>query len=72
MSSLRAYLLYLCQAAAGGLPPDNRKWDVPCPRFQKTAAELLRRGWARRRWFLFGPVGITNAGIDALHRKDWS
>jgi len=66
MTSLRAYLTYLQQARYGGLPPDGRRWDYPCPRFKKTAQELLRRGWARKRWIFFGPLGITEKGLLAL------
>lgn len=68
MSNLRAYLAYLRQAWESGLPPDGRRWDVPCPRFRTAAAELLRRGLARRRWLLFGPLGITSRGLEALRR----
>lgn len=50
------YLLYLT----------TKKWDTPCPRFRKSAQELLRRGWVRHRWWLFGPVAITVAGAKAL------
>lgn len=65
-SNLRAYLIYLRQAYEAGLPPDGRRWDVPCPHFKAAARELLRRGWARRRWILFGPIAITTRGLRAL------
>ena len=40
---LRTYLQYLAQAAGrGGLPPDGRNWDRPCPWFKKAAEELKR------------------------------
>lgn len=61
--------MYLGQAAQGGLPPDNRKWDRPCPQFKKAAEELIRLGYARRRWWFFGPVGITLRGAYALMPK---
>lgn len=66
MTSLRAYLSYLRQAADSGLPPDGRRYDVPCPRFEKAAKELLKRGLVRRRWIFFGPLGITKNGLLAL------
>lgn len=50
----------------------GKRWDVPCERFVKVAAELLRRGWIRRRWWFWGPVGITTAGIEAFCRKESS
>ena len=56
MSSLRAYLAYLRQQG----------WDTPCLRFREIAKELVRHGWARRRWLLFGEYGITRAGLDHL------
>lgn len=62
----RVYLSYLRQAWEGGLPPDNRKWDVPCPQFEKAAEELLRLGLIRRRWIFFGPVGITTKGLRSF------
>jgi len=62
----RDYLSYLRQAWNSGLPPDGRRHDVPCPQFRKAAQELLRLGYARRRWIWFGPLGITAAGFDAL------
>lgn len=68
-SNLEAYHLYLLQAWNSGLPPDGRRWDRPCPWFVKAAEELIQRGWARRRWWLFGPIGITRQGIEALTRK---
>lgn len=60
------YLSYLAQAHRHGVPPHGRRWDVPCLRFQEAADELLRLGFVRKRWVLFGPVGITNRGFDAL------
>ena len=62
----RTYLSYLLLAAVGGLPPDSRRWDRPCPQFQAAGAELLRLGYARRRWIAFGPIGITRRGVYAL------
>jgi hypothetical protein len=67
-SNQRAYLAYLAQARSSGLPPDGRHWDYPCPWFVKAAKELLRLGLARRRWLLFGPIGITERGYAALNR----
>lgn len=64
--SLRAYLAYLAQARLSGLPPDGRKWDYPCDQFIAAGKELIRRGWARRRWLLVGPLGITLKGAYAL------
>jgi hypothetical protein len=69
MDSLMAYLAYLRQAFESGLPPDGRRWDTPCPHFRNAARELLHRGWARRRWLLFGKLGITLAGRQALNEK---
>jgi hypothetical protein len=68
--SERAYLLYLNQAAAEGLPPDGRRWDTPCPRFKKTGEKLLRLGYARRVFWLFGPLVITWKGLRAI--RDWA
>lgn len=62
----RAYLAYLAQAWESGLPLDGRRWDYPCPWFEEAADELLRLGFARRRWLFFGPLGITELGRDAL------
>lgn len=62
--------MYLAQARMGGLPPDGRRWDVPCDRFKGAAEELIWRGFARRRWWFFGPVGITYKGALALAQKD--
>jgi hypothetical protein len=59
----RVYLAYLKQAWNAGLPPDGRRWDTPCPHFEKAARELVRLGLARRRWFFFGPLGITERGL---------
>lgn len=64
----RVYLAYLRQARESGLPPDGCRWDYPCPWFVKAAKELLRRGLARRRWLVFGPLGITERGYHALSR----
>lgn len=60
------YLEYLNLARMTGLPPDQRRWDHPCPRFKLAAAYLLRNGLARRRFILFGPLGITKKGLEAL------
>jgi hypothetical protein len=60
----RVYLAYLRQAWDSGLPPDGRRWDHPCPQFEKAAGELLRLGLVRRRWFFFGSVGITKRGLE--------
>lgn len=65
---VRTYLRYLAQARSSGLPPNARRWDYPCPWFVKAADELLRLGLARRRWLLFGPIGITACGVSALYR----
>ncbi len=63
------YLSYLAQARRHGLPPHDHKWDVPCTRFKAAADELLRLGFARKRWLFFGPLGITNRGADALTER---
>ncbi len=68
--SMSAYLRYLAQARMDGLPPDGRRWDHPCPRFKKIAKELVRLGYARKRWFFFGPLGITLKGARALMPKE--
>jgi len=57
---MMTYLLYLVQKGT---------WDSPCERFVTVAEELVRRGWARRRWWIFGPVRITQAGAKALSAK---
>lgn len=57
MPHMATYLLYLAQKST---------WDVPCERFQVAAKELVRRGWARRRRWLFGPVILTQNGAKAL------
>jgi hypothetical protein len=67
----RVYLAYLNQARASGLPPDGRRWDYPCPQFEKAAAELVRLGLARRRWLLFGPLGITRRGMMFRRMRSW-
>ncbi len=63
------YLSYLAQARRNGLPPNGKRWDVPCTRFKDAAEELLRLGFARKRWVLFGPLGITKRGDDALTER---
>ncbi len=63
------YLEYLRQALESGLPPDGRRWDVPCPWFEAPAKDLVRLGYARKRWFLFGPLVITPRGLEALERR---
>ncbi len=64
------YLMYLIQAAAGGLPPDGRRADYPCPRFEKAGRRLLGLGYARRRFWLFGPIQVTLRGAQAVIRSD--
>ncbi len=63
--AMMIYLMYLQQLLLQGRP-----WDTPCVRFEKGAAELLRRSWIRRRWWWpGGKVRITKAGLEALIRK---
>ena len=63
------YLSYLAQRRRNDLPPHGHRWDVPCDRFKEAANELLRLGFARKRWLFFGPVGITKRGADALTER---
>lgn len=63
------YLKYLNQAMTSvGLPPDGRHWDTPCDQFKESAKELVRLGYARRRWIFFGPVGITWKGLEYVRK----
>jgi len=60
------YLQYLAQARESGLPPDGRRYDHPCDRFLESAEDLLILGYARRKYWLWGPLGITKKGCWKL------
>jgi len=66
VSNLLAYMMYLRNLTALDIYGKVLTWDRPCPRFKKSAEEAIRRGWARRRWIFFGPIGLTKAGHLAL------